>query len=770
MKRLLFFVLLLLGQVGLLAQQSELFQLQAQRQEFYFSLPAPEAKTLAELSKLISIDEILPGKVIGYTNPEQYAKLLGLGFEPELLLPPGLQIAPEELRMLDVDELAQKSNWDFYPTYPAYVSMMQEFQTIYPNLCTIHNIGTLNSGRQLLVARINNGNPIGKPQFLYTSTMHGDETTGYVLMLRLIHYLLSNYGINPRVTSLVDQMDIWINPLANPDGTYWGGNNTVFGSRRGNANNVDLNRNYPDPLDGPHPDGNPWQAETQAFMNFADQHNFVMAANFHGGIEVINYPWDTWQRRHADDNWWIYVSREYADTAHVNSPAGYMTAFNNGITNGYDWYRVSGGRQDYMNYFQNCRELTAEISNTKTLPAAQLPAHWNYNYRSLLNYMNQALYGIHGTVTDSLTGQAVAAKVEVIGHELDNSHVFSALPAGNYHRPIKAGTYNLKFTATGYHPRIINNVSVADKQKVVVDVQLVPGVIIADFTASAYSIPKGGSVNFTDASYGQNIVSWEWQFPGANPSSSTLQNPTNIVYPNAGSFDVQLTVTNANGDSHTVLKPNLINVTSQYIMGNGQYYTCEGTFYDPGGPNGNYGNNQEFIATFFPDTNEALMRVQFTDFDLEASATCAYDWLKIYNGASTMAPLLGTWCGTNSPGTITASNPQKALTFHFKSDGSVVRSGWAANLSCFSTVDLKEKQNARVTISPNPVQDGRINIESDTPLLSVTIKDYNGRMLRQISANADLQLQLETNNLKSGIYLLEAQTIKGKIIQKMVIQ
>lgn len=770
MKRFLSMMLLLSLFLSAISQQADLMQLQTERQEYYFSLPADNPKTVAELSRLISVDEIIPGKVIGYASPAQYEHIIALGYKPELLLPPGLQVTAEELNMLEVVMPENKSNWDFYPTYPAYVSLMQEFQTTYPNLCTIHNIGTLSSGRQLLVARINNGNPTGKPQFLYTSSMHGDETTGYVLMLRLIHYLLSNYGINPRVTSLVDQMDIWINPLANPDGTYWGGNNTVSGSRRGNANNVDLNRNYPDPLDGPHPDGNAWQPETQAFMSFAQQRDFVMAANFHGGIEVINYPWDTWQRRHADDNWWIFISREYADTAQLNSPSGYMTAYNNGITNGYDWYRVSGGRQDYMNYFQNCRELTAEISNTKLLPASQLPAHWNYNYRSLLNYLNQALYGIHGTVTDSVTGQAVEAKVEVIGHELDNSHVFSFLPGGNYHRPIKAGTYSLRFTATGYHPKIVSNVSAIDKQKVIVNVQLVPGTIIADFTASAYNIPKGSSVNFTDASFGQNIVSWQWQFPGANPSVSSVQNPTNIVYPNSGSFNVQLTVTNANGQSHTILKPNLINVTSQYTMGNGQFYTCEGTFYDPGGPNGNYGNSQEFIATFYPDVNEALMRVQFTAFDLEASGTCAYDWLKIYNGSSTSAPLMGTWCGTNSPGTITASNPQKALTFHFKSDNSVVRSGWAANLSCFSTVSVSENDNISISITPNPVSNGKIRIESDSPILSVLVKDNGGRQLQHTIAGEQKAIQLELNALDAGLYILDINTMKGKVIKKIIIQ
>ncbi len=186
--------------------------------------------------------------------------------------------------------------------------------------------------------------------------MHGDETTGYILLLRLIDHLLSNYGADTELTSLINNTEIWINPLANPDGTYASGNHTVFGATRGNANLVNLNRNYPDPEDGQHPDGNTWQVETLAFMDLAEEQNFALAANTHGGAEVVNYPWDTWSRLAADDDWWQMVAHEYADTAQYYSPSGYFNGFNDGITNGYAWYSISGGRQDYMNYFHHCRE------------------------------------------------------------------------------------------------------------------------------------------------------------------------------------------------------------------------------------------------------------------------------------------------------------------------------------------------------------------------------------------------------------------------------
>ncbi len=60
-------------------------------------------------------------------------------------------------------------------------------------------------------------------------------------------------------------------------------------------------------------------------MALADAETFVLSANFHGGVEVVNYPWDTWERRHPDDDWFIDLSRDYADLAQADSPAGYMT-------------------------------------------------------------------------------------------------------------------------------------------------------------------------------------------------------------------------------------------------------------------------------------------------------------------------------------------------------------------------------------------------------------------------------------------------------------
>jgi hypothetical protein len=209
-------------------------------------------------------------------------------------------------------------------------------------------------------------------------------------------------------------------------------------------------------------------------MDFAEAHHFAMSVNIHGGVEVANYPWDTWSWLCADTDWWEHICRQYADTAQINSPNGYFTSLDNGVTNGYAWYPEAGGRQDYMNYYLQCREFTLEISSTKLPPPEELPYYWEYNYRSFLNYLEQSLYGLRGLVSDANTGQALYAEIYIAGYDEDSSQVYSYPPVGDYHRYLSTGNYAVTFQADGYIPQIIENVEISNDNTTLLNVQLVP--------------------------------------------------------------------------------------------------------------------------------------------------------------------------------------------------------------------------------------------------------------------------------------------------------
>ena len=697
MKVLRYFILslavIVCGNIFAQKNQQELNQLMQQRNEYYFTFNLNGNDDLNVIAHTISVDRVDGSLVTAYANNKEFARFQQLGYEVTLQTPPSLV---EEVTMWDGSNRAEY-DWDSYPTYSAYEDMMFQFAIDHPENCEIIELGTLPSNHKILIAHLKNGSSEGKPKFLYTSTIHGDETTGWIMMLRLIDYLLENPD-EPEVQTIMDNIDLYIGPNTNPDGTYHGGNNTVNGATRENANGVDMNRNYADPHGGPHPDGYEYQTETQWFMQFAEENAFVMGANYHGGAEVMNYPWDNTYTLHADDAWYQLISHEYADLTHEVSP-NYMNQYNNGIINGAQWYMIGGGRQDYMNGYAQCRELTIECSNTKLPNPSQLPNFWNINKNSIFAYMTQCIYGIHGTVTDAANGQPLNATVTITNHDDSFSVVESHLPAGDYHRPIKGGTYDVTYACNGYYPQTFT-ITVDDYETIIQDVQLEAGEgLIPDFNANMTDVALGGSVNFSDNTWGANLVSWEWTFEGGEPATSNVQNPTGITYNAIGHYDVTLTVTNADGQTETITKHNFIHVSEMYNMQNGTITTCNALFYDDGGPNGNYHDRKEYTMTFMPATTGGILEAIFEEFTLESN----YDFLYIYDGTSTSAPSLGTFTGNNGPGTVTATNDEGALTFRFSSDYGVNEPGWKATVHCVGTYAPIELE---ISADPEAVEEG----------------------------------------------------------------
>lgn len=419
---------------------------------------------------------------------------------------PGLRVLKAAPLIDNTDmarSLAEAMTFTKYPTYGQYVSMMQYFATTYPSICRVDTFGTSVEGRLLLALKIsdNVAEDEDEPAFFYTSTMHGDELVGYVLCLRLADFLLSNYGTDVEVDRIINDVELWINPLSNPDGSYYpDNNNTVQASVRNNVNGVNLNRDFPDPSTGEADDPAGRQPETRHMMAFMQQIRPNLSANIHSGAEVVNYPWDHKEARHPDDDWYILISQEYADEAKaVNS--GYLNLYASGITNGADWYIIKGGRQDYVNYYLHGREVTLELSDIKQLESEYLADHWNYNKWSMINLVTQARYGIHGNVTDN-AGTPLGASIRVLAHDNDSSWVESDPDSGNFFRYLEQGVYDLVVSAEGFMADTLFDVVVYDYQQTTVSIQLESLVIgIGERSANAnlfvYPNPAAGRVQIT---------------------------------------------------------------------------------------------------------------------------------------------------------------------------------------------------------------------------------------------------------------------------------
>lgn len=104
-----------------------------------------------------------------------------------------------------------------------------------------------------------------------------------------------------------------------------------------------------------------------------------------------------------------------------------------------------------------------------------------------------------------------------------------------------------------------------------------PGVSLptANFTLNNNTICEGQTVTFTDQS-ASNITGWNWSFPGGNPATSTIQNPT-VTYPTSGNYDVTLQVTNSQGNnSSTQTNAITVNATPSIAVNATQTTICEG--------------------------------------------------------------------------------------------------------------------------------------------------------------------------------------------------
>ena len=412
-------------------------------------IPDPGEKALSDLTRHVSITSVKDKKVFIKISPLDIDWFIGQGFDYTVNDRKG------DTGIISARSMAEAMEWNSYPSYTQYDSIMRYFATANPSLCSLDTIGTSIRGKLVLALQISDKSAEDEhePAVFYTSTMHGDETGGFIMMLRLADYLLKNYDSDPDVRDLVDNLEIWINPLANPDGTYNNGNE-IDSPVRFNANNYDLNRNFPDPT-GPF---TVRQKETLDMMRFLSAHKFVLSANFHSGEEVVNYPWDRWRREHADVEWFKSICRKYADTAHLYSPAGYMTYLDNGITNGYAWYPVIGSRQDYVTWDLHGREITIELDEDFITPVQALDSLWEFNRRSFLGYLKNARYGIYGFVTDSETGFPVPAKIFTEGHDMNNSEIYADTISGRYLRMIEPGVWDITFSADGYKTTTVTGI------------------------------------------------------------------------------------------------------------------------------------------------------------------------------------------------------------------------------------------------------------------------------------------------------------------------
>ncbi|CAI8604313.1 unnamed protein product [Vicia faba] len=326
---------------------------------------------------------------------------------------------------------------------------VKEFGQRCSNISRIYSIGKSVNGVPLWVIEISDkpGEEETEPAFKYIGNVHGDEPVGRELIMFLANWLCDNHLKDPLATLIVENVHLHLLPSMNPDGFTL--------RKRGNANNIDLNRDFPDQFIFVNNDEDSRQPETKAIMNWSRDIRFTASATLHGGALVANYPWDgtddkrTFYYGCPDDEAFRFMASIYSHS-HYNMSSS--KEFVDGITNGAAWYPLYGGMQDWNYIHAGCFELTLEISDNKWPVAAELPIIWKYNKMSMLNLVASLVKtGVHGRIYSSGDGRPLPALITVGGI---NYTVRAGRTFAGYHRLLAPrDKYEVVATMPGYKSR-----------------------------------------------------------------------------------------------------------------------------------------------------------------------------------------------------------------------------------------------------------------------------------------------------------------------------
>jgi carboxypeptidase T len=359
------------------------------------------------------------------------------------------------------------------------VARMQEFAAAYPAIVRFVDVtesyGTpvTFEGRRMYALKISDNVSADEdePAMLIVANHHAREIITPVIALTAAERLTAGYGTDPQITAAVDGHEIWIAPTWNPDGynhvfvgdNFWRKNRRVFASGVG----VDQNRNYPqgwstscggstsvnsETYRGP---SSASEAETRTLMTWSQAERFAKVIDYHSngrevlyGYRCLSHPFTNWMRQEAIA---LSQSSGYGGAVRLPSAEGEH----------YEWQFARMGAYAFL------IETHSEFQPPYESAVEEAEMLWP----GILTVLERPI-SITGHVTDATTGAPLAARIDVLNVAFPNGEANgSGGPYGSYHMFLPPGTYDVRFSASGYAP-VVNRVSVTAASSEIVDVQL----------------------------------------------------------------------------------------------------------------------------------------------------------------------------------------------------------------------------------------------------------------------------------------------------------
>jgi len=260
-----------------------------------------------------------PGLDIAQVKPGQGADLVATPATMATIEALGLryEVVEKDLVAHYASRITRKDDGNFglWHTYSESQAFVDSLRMRFPEVVSERwSIGQTHEGRDIWCFRVSDNPDVDEdePEILLDAMHHAREIMAGEFTIMFAEYLAENYGTDPVLTWLVDNRELYIVPMVNPDGIVYNeltdpqGGGMWRKNRRDNGGSygVDINRNYPFmwgydnigsspyPYDetyrGPSAGSEP---ETQALMNLVNAHAFVTHQTMHTYGGQTLFPW-----------------------------------------------------------------------------------------------------------------------------------------------------------------------------------------------------------------------------------------------------------------------------------------------------------------------------------------------------------------------------------------------------------------------------------------------------------------------------------------------
>jgi hypothetical protein len=324
------------------------------------------------------------GWLVINTDARQLARIQATGLATEVTWPD----IRDKFRLMtgvDPDDSGSFRDFGYFFTYWEMQDTLDRLVANFPSICTKYSLGNSHQGRSLWCLKIsdNSSQPEDEPACFFNGATHAREPTGTHCCIAFATHILSRYGTDSVATWLVNNREIFIVPVMNPDGYVYnsdsGGSTANWRKNRrviqAPSVGVDLNRNYgykwgydnsgssgqpsSETYRGP---GRFSEPETQVIRDFLASYNVRTCMDFHTYGQYNMYPWGYANVSPPDQP----VLREAVDTFRMNNnyPSGrtgqvYSTIYPvNGLS--VDWeYSDTAGK--FVTYAYTCELSTNDF-------------------------------------------------------------------------------------------------------------------------------------------------------------------------------------------------------------------------------------------------------------------------------------------------------------------------------------------------------------------------------------------------------------------------